>query len=302
MKRRVLNIGSLNIDNVFSMEHFVQPGETLSANNFQVFPGGKGLNQSIALSRAGCEVFHAGKIGKDGEGLVHLLQENGVDTNLIEIGDADTGKAIIQVDRAGQNCIILYEGTNKTIGTTYIHEVLNKFGSGDMLLLQNEVNNISEMINRGYEKDMVVVLNPSPIGEEIYRCDFNKITYLILNEVEGEALTGEKEAELITQALLRKYPNLRIVLTLGMEGACYCDKEQFIRQAAYPVEAVDTTAAGDTFTGYFLRCIIDGMPVKQALNYSSLAASITVARKGAAVSIPWWKEVKDKMQTGTVQG
>lgn len=289
---RILNFGSLNVDHVYTVEHFVRPGETIDSLEMEVFPGGKGLNQSVALARAGAEVYHAGKIGKDGSFLTQLLQSAGVDVSFVETINGYTGKAIIQVEEnTGQNSIILYGGANRQMTELYIDQVLGAFSGNEILVLQNEINLVEYILRKASKKGMLVALNPSPIGEELKHWDLHGVTWLLLNEIEGEALTGEKEPERITDVFLKQYPQMKIVLTLGKDGALYRDKDKNFRQAIYSTQAVDTTAAGDTFTGYFLAASARGASPEEAMEEAAKASAITVSRPGAAVSIPTRQEV-----------
>lgn len=295
---KILNFGSINIDNVYHVDDFVKPGETKKSLSFQVFPGGKGLNQSVALARAGAAVYHAGKIGTDGQWLADLMKTSGVDTALVEKAKCDTGKAIIQVSDTGQNAIILYEGANQEMDRKYIERVLDQFCAGDILVLQNEINLVPEMIELARQRGLKIALNPSPANEVIHQCDLSKIQWLLLNEVEGEWMTGKKEPEEICRELLKAYPNMEVVLTLGSQGVLYQSAEKKCFQKAFKVDAVDTTGAGDTFTGYFLRCVSEGETPEKALRLASKAASIAVSRAGAAVSIPYWSEVVREEESG----
>ncbi len=289
---RILNFGSLNVDHVYTVEHFVRPGETIDSLEMEVFPGGKGLNQSVAFARAGAEVYHAGKIGKDGGFLTQLLQSAGVDVSFVETINGYTGKAIIQVEEStGQNSIILYGGANRQMTELYIDQVLGAFSGNEILVLQNEINLVEYILRKASKKGMLVALNPSPIGEELKHWDLHGVTWLLLNEIEGEALTGEKEPERITDVFLKQYPQMKIVLTLGKDGALYRDKDKNFRQAIYSTQAVDTTAAGDTFTGYFLAASARGASPEEAMEEAAKASAITVSRPGAAVSIPTRQEV-----------
>lgn len=295
---KILNFGSINIDNVYHVDDFVKPGETKKSLSFQVFPGGKGLNQSVALARAGAAVYHAGKIGTDGQWLADLMKTSGVDTTLVEKAKCDTGKAIIQVSDTGQNAIILYEGANQEMDRKYIERVLDQFCAGDILVLQNEINLVPEMIELARQRGLKIALNPSPANEVIHQCDLSKIQWLLLNEVEGEWMTGKKEPEEICRELLKAYPDMEVVLTLGSQGVLYQSAEKKCFQKAFKVDAVDTTGAGDTFTGYFLRCVSEGETPEKALRLASKAASIAVSRAGAAVSIPYWSEVVREEEPG----
>ena len=291
---KLLNFGSLNLDYVYQVEHFVRPGETLSSESRQIFCGGKGLNQSIALARAGATVFHAGAVGeKDGEILCRILEDNGVDTQYIKrCPDTATGHAIIQVNREGQNCILLYGGANQTITTDQIDKTLALFSNGDYLILQNEVNNLQYIMEQAHAREMVIILNPSPMDEKVLALPLSYVDYFILNEIEGADLCGTQAKDQLIGSLAHKFPKAKFVLTLGKEGVLYQDGSLQLSHGIYRVPVVDTTAAGDTFTGYFIGSIAQGCSAQEALRLASIASSIAVSREGAASSIPTLAEVK----------
>ncbi|EFU77562.1 ribokinase [Lachnoanaerobaculum saburreum] len=291
---KVLNFGSLNLDYVYDVDHFVREGETLSSTDMNVFCGGKGLNQSVALAKAGVKVYHAGAVGSaDGEMLTDALSSVGVDISYIRRYDMPSGHAIIQKNKSGNNCILLYGGANQNIDKEFIKDVLKDFDKGDILLLQNEISNLSFIVDEAFAKGIRIVLNPSPINESIFECDLKKISYLILNEIEAaDILSVEyKSKDDLIEKLTKSFPDTGLVLTLGEEGSVYVDKNCKIYQGIYPTKVVDTTAAGDTFTGYFIAGLVEGMDIKSALRQASKAASITVSKKGASPSIPFVKEV-----------
>ncbi len=292
----ILNFGSLNIDHVYHVASFVRPGETVSSLRYDRIPGGKGLNQSVTLARAGANVFHAGKVGSDGKFLVELLRRDGVNTDWVAENGSVTGHACIQVDENGQNCIVLHGGANREITVDEVHQVLDAFHAGDWLVLQNEISCLPEIVQAAAERELVIVLNPSPITPDLLKMDLSPVSYLLLNETEGKDLTGETQPQKITAALLGRYPNLKIVLTLGGDGALYADAASSVSVPACSVQAVDTTAAGDTFTGYFIAAVSAGEPVREALIRASQAAAIAVSRPGASISIPNKQELDDFRQ------
>lgn len=285
----MLNFGSCNIDYVYSVNHIVNPGETENAEKLEIFPGGKGLNQSVALAKAGAKVFHAGIVGNDGDLLLTTLRESGVDVSQIKRTDNPSGHAIIQVDGQGRNSIIVLAGANGMITEQYVDSVLVNFDSGDILLLQNEINSIDLIIDKAYNKGMCVILNPSPVNSALEKIDFGKISYIILNETEIQAISGESERALKT--LKQRYPELKIMLTLGSDGCIYSDSRCEVFHPAFCVNAVDTTAAGDTFTGYFISEIIKETDYRTALRIASAASAVAVSKKGASSSIPEREEV-----------
>ena len=288
---RVLNIGSLNLDYVYSVDHIILPGETEATGTRNVFLGGKGINQSMALAKAGVEVYHGGLIGNGGQPFLDACKEYGVHADFIRKVDAPDGHTIIQIDKNAQNSILLYGGANQKLTEAYVDEVLSHFDASDILLLQNEVNLLPYIVDKAYEKGMQIALNPSPFNEKLDAVDMQKIGIFLLNEVEGFQLTGQQEPEAILAELRQKFPLARIVLTLGKDGAIYADGEQQVFQPIFPVKAVDTTAAGDTFTGYFLAGLAEGLPMAEVLRRSAKASSIAVTRPGAVPSIPTRQEV-----------
>ncbi|MEG0833564.1 MAG: ribokinase [Oscillospiraceae bacterium] len=291
---KILNIGSLNLDFVYAVDHFVRPGETIAAKQFDKHSGGKGLNQSIALAKAKAQVFHAGKVGADGRGLIELLGETGANTELVEIvKDKPTGHAIIQVDEKGQNCIIIFGGANQDISKSDIDGMLEKFEKGDILLLQNEASNAGYAIEQAYKKGMLVALNPSPIDDCLKKSPALKyVHWFILNEIEGFEISQKREPDEILREMKRLFPECIVVLTLGKDGVVYFDGEQKATHGIYEVPVADTTAAGDTFAGYFLAGTARGLPVPKCLELASKASSLAVSRPGSGDSIPTLAEVE----------
>lgn len=291
---KVLNFGSLNIDYVYKVDHIVQKGETLLSDGRNVFTGGKGLNQSVALGRAGLSVYHAGNIGHGGEFLLDELKSAGVDTRYVRIlTDIPSGHTVIQNDKDGDNCILLFGGANQAVTKEQVDEVIGNFDAGDWIVLQNEVNELGYIIERAHRQGMKILLNPSPMNEIILKLPLEDVDLFMLNEIEAGQITGEKseDGDVLAEALLRRFPDSKFVLTLGSRGSVYIDKDRKVEQGIYKVKAVDTTAAGDTFTGYFLAGMLGGKSVKESLDLASKASSITVTGNGAAPSIPTMDQV-----------
>ena len=292
---KILNFGSLNIDYVYRVAHILQPGETLKAGEMEVFPGGKGLNQSIAAARAGAEVYHAGMVGaEDGGFLLDVCRENQVNTDYIRRAEGKSGHTIIQVDDNAQNSILLYGGGNRKITEDFIGEVLAGFGKGDILVLQNEINLLDVVIDRAYEKGMKIVLNPSPFDEGLNGCDLSKVSVFLVNEIEAGLLAGgngEDGAKLVDK-ILKKYPEAQAVVTMGAQGAFYGQGSFRHFQRSFSVKAVDPTAAGDTFTGYFVYGMMKGEAIEVIMERAAMAAAVAVSRKGAVPSIPKREEIK----------
>lgn len=293
---RIINFGSLNIDKVYQVEQFVQPGQTITAKDYTVVAGGKGLNQSLAAARAGADVLHAGAIGAEGRFMAELLQESGADISLLREVDGPSGHAIIEINAAGQNRIIVFGGANRSMTSKYIERVLDTALSDDWVLLQNEVNLVPEIIQRAHDKGLRVVFNPSPMPENLEELPLACVSLFMVNEIEAAQLAGtdaNASFEDTLMALRTKYPNASVVMTVGADGVLYDGEEGRFRLPAFKVKAVDTTAAGDTFCGYFLAAICAGKPVQTALQEASAASAIAVSRAGAAPSVPTAAEVQE---------
>lgn len=293
---RIMVFGSLNIDHTYHVPHLLRMGETMASHAYTRNVGGKGFNQAVALSRAGSDVCFAGAVGKDGAFLTDYLKACGVDTSCVRVLDEPTGHAIIQVDAAGGNAILLFGGANQCISDEMIEHALSGMQPGDWILLQNEINDGARVIRAAHERGLTIILNPSPVSGELLSWPLELVDYLILNEVEGEDITGEHDPEQILSELLMRYPHCRVVLTLGEQGAVYGSGSMRCKQAAYACDVVDTTAAGDTFTGYFLHAAAAREEISSALAQAACAAAIAVSRPGAAASIPTREEVAAELK------
>lgn len=290
---RALVFGSLNIDYVYQVEHFVRRGETLASFSLQRFSGGKGLNQAVALSRAGVDTCMAGAVGEEGTFLLEELRRAGVDTRYVEHSPIPTGHAIIQNTPDGDNCILLYGGANRSIRPEQAAAVIGQFAPGDLLLVQNEISSLLPIMRLGKEKGMRVALNPSPMEEARIREVLPFADTLLLNRIEASQLldSEEPDPEKLLRELQERFGCKEIVLTLGGEGALLLRGERIFRQAAFPVKAVDSTGAGDTFTGFFLAAVLQEKDEAFSLRFAAAAAALSVTRKGASPSIPTREEV-----------
>lgn len=293
---KILNFGSLNLDYVYQVPRFLAPGETMAASSVAVVPGGKGLNQSIALARAGASVWHAGTVGAGSQMLTDLLSQTGVDLAWLRHSDHIQGNAIIQVTPSGENAILLCGGSNREITAEQVEETLSHFEAGDWLVLQNEVSCLKEMITAAAKRGMQIVLNPSPFEAQLLELDLAVVNWLFINEVEGRQMTGNSQPDAILEALRKRYPQMNVVLTLGKEGAVCDTPTQRVHQPIFPVQAVDTTAAGDTFTGYFIAAYTQGRNLQECMARAAAASAISVTRHGASVSIPLAAEVDAMLQ------
>lgn len=283
---KILNFGSINKDFFYSVNDFVQPGETISSITYNIKIGGKGLNQSVGISKAGQNIYHAGIINKDDTFILDKLKKWNINCENILLSNNPTGHAIIQVDKKGENSIIIHGGANHDVNIKFIKSVLSKFDSGDILVIQNEINNIKEIIDRAHHKKMKIIFNPAPFNNEILSYDLNKISTLILNQTEGEALSKEKKPDGILKVLNSKFNNTEIILTLGEKGSLYSFKDELLKIKAHKLDTVDTTGAGDTFIGYYVAGIASKMNTKDNLNRASEAAALATTKLGGAESIP----------------
>jgi len=270
----------------YSVNDFVRPGETISSNRYDIKIGGKGLNQSVGISKAGSKVYHAGIINKEDTFIIDKLKSWKINCDNILLSDNPTGHAIIQVNKKGENSIIIHGGANHDFNLKSIKSILSKFETGDVLLLQNEINNIDEIIDRAHYKKMKIIFNPAPFNNDILKYDLNKINTLILNQSEGEGLSNEKIPDKILKVLNNNFKNTEIILTLGEKGSLYSYKDELIKIRAHDVKTVDTTGAGDTFIGYYVAGFASKMNKKDNLNRASEAAALTTIKLGGAESIP----------------
>lgn len=290
-------IGSLNIDMFFDVDHFVRPKETLMPRHTQVLPGGKGLNQACACAKGKAQTWIAGKIGTDGTLLLDTLNKAGVDTTFVEIEkDKLSGRAVIQRDREAENCILLDPGANHALDKEDFEKVLVHVGREDIVLIQNEISNLDVLAKLLKEKDCFIMFNPAPVTKDIPD-DLSFVSCLVVNEVEVEQLLGESgKPEFLCGEWLKRYPDSSIVLTLSSSGSLYMDKEKTIFMPAYKVHAVDTTGAGDTYTGFLCAMLDRGFLIETALQFASAASAIAVTMPGAASSIPDLDVVKEKIE------
>lgn len=291
---KILVFGSCNIDLVYSVKNIVRPGETLAVGELNQFPGGKGFNQAIAAARAGAQTVFAGCIGSDGEFLRRMLNEAGADTRSLLTVEGKTGQATIQVDEKGENAILIYPGANARITREHIRSALAGMERGDYLLLQNEINELPYIVECAAEAGLRTVLNPSPFDESLRGIDLSKLECIILNETEACAFARSGDPfDFIAQA----GGLTDIVLTLGEGGSVYSHGGRTERCCAYKTSVIDTTAAGDTFTGYLFASLCSGAAIGEACRTAAGAAAIAVSRQGAAASIPRKGEVAEWLKS-----
>ncbi|WP_335947971.1 ribokinase [Salipiger bermudensis] len=286
----IYNLGSINADLAYSVPHLPLPGETLAASEMIRGLGGKGANMSVAAARAAGRVVHIGAVGKEGSWAVERLMEYGVDTRHIASVDAATGHAIILVDGQGENSIVIHHGANHAIPEELLGRVLADADTGDILLMQNETLLQPEAARMARKLGLRVAYAAAPFEAEAALAVLDHTDILVLNAVEMAQLEEATGLDL---------PRMGVKTVIVTEGGDGCrihlaengwKPERF---AAPKVNAVDTTGAGDTFTGYLIAGIDRGMPLKQAVDLATRAAAIMVTRRGTADVIPDLKDVQD---------
>ena len=294
---KILSFGSMNIDNTYSVDEFVQPGETMTAKNLSKFCGGKGLNQSIALAAAGADVSHFGCVGEDGDILLDMLKSRGVNTDsVIKIDNITSGHAIIQVDSHGQNSILLYPGANRRMTPELIDRELEKYRCGDWLLIQNETNCLEYIMRAANKKGMKIAFNPSPMDGTVSTLPLELVDLFLVNEIEGAAVTGKEITEEITAEFEKLFPNAAVILTLGKKGSVFKSEKDMLFQPSYCGTVKDTTGAGDTYTGFFIANYIKGVSPQECMRIAAMASTVQISRDGAAIAIPTKQEVLNALK------
>ena len=284
---------------MYSVPTLAQAGETIDSVQREVFPGGKGLNQSIAASKAGCDVVHYGAIGPDGVELVDYLQTHQVDTDPVLRLESASGHAFIQVDAAGRNAIVIHGGSNRLLPDRYWLAAIESLEEGDWLLLQNETNAVTEMIEHAHARGVKLAINLAPADSSVRALPIDKVDLLIVNEAEACALADLSTPESAFAALCDQLKHTDIVMTLGKDGLRVCSGEERMLNSldAFVVSAVDETAAGDAFVGYLMADLVAGVTLTEAVKRASAAGALAVTKAGAAPSIPDADEVAQLVET-----
>ena len=289
----ILNFGSINIDNVYRVSHLLKAGETISAKSFARFLGGKGVNQSIAIHRAKGEVKHVGHIGDD-EWISDQLRSTGIDLEFITQTDHPTGHAIISVDDASENEIVIFSGANLAFSMPACQTVLEQFAQGSpWIVLQNEINLSADLAEMAKGLGYKICYSAAPFDAQKVREILPYLDLLALNETEFADLQN---------ALGKGPPELgvgMVLVTLGAKGGKLHVGDEVITQNSFPVTPVDTTGAGDTFLGSFIARFDAGDDAATSLRYASAASAIQVTRMGAAPAIPQRADVLEFLESQT---
>lgn len=289
----VFNLGSVNADHFYRLPHLPRPGETLAVLSYGSGLGGKGANQSVALARAGVAVRHIGAVGADGGWMAQRLSGAGVDCRHLRELPGASGHAIIEIDAAGENAILIHPGVNRALTPALAEEALTEAQPGDWLVLQNETSAQAEAAGIAAGRGMKIVYSAAPFEAEAVRAVLEHVSVLILNEVEAAQLSEAFGLPLM------ELPVPVLVVTLGGRGALWHDLEAqtTLRAPAFAVTPVDTTGAGDTFAGYLVAGLSQGLSPQAALRLASGAAALKVTRAGTADAIPARAEVEEFLAT-----
>ncbi|MGM0535478.1 MAG: ribokinase [Pseudomonadota bacterium] len=295
------NFGSINLDHFYRVPHLVRPGETLTSCDYRVGLGGKGANQSLAMARAGGRVRHWGRLGRQDTWARDLLARAGVEVASIDLVDEPSGHAIIQVDDHGENAILLFPGANHGVTEQALDAQFAVATPGDWLLVQNERDALPRVLARAAEAGLKIAFNPAPMDDAVLELPLETCRLLFVNRGEAAWLAGLEEnaaPHALLERLARRLPDCETVLTLGGEGAWYQSGDERHFQPALPVTPRDTTAAGDTFIGYYLAALQQGRPVTDCLRRAATAAALGVQVAGAAESIPEATAVERALRDG----
>jgi len=295
---RLLNLGSLCIDRVYQVDKIATAGETVSSKSFAIYPGGKGANQSLAAAKAGADVYHHGCLGEDGAWLIDVLCDGGVNADgVFVLLDGETGHAVIQVDEAGQNSIVIAGGTNRRISLDMMEKVVRSMQDDDWLLLQNEINDLETVLELSAKHRGHVAFNVAPVDGREQNYDLANVEILIVNEIEAGALSATSNPIESLEVLCTRYPDTHVVLTEGADGLRYGLGSLRHQLPAFKVQAVDETAAGDAFIGYFMASVLRGDDMLEAIQHGSIAGAYAVTKPGAGVSIPTTSQFKEFKKT-----
>lgn len=291
---KLVNLGSLCIDHVYRVPNLAAAGETVAASSHSLFAGGKGLNQSLAAAAAGAAVAHFGCVGDDGQFLIDELSNAGVEVAGIRHLPGETsGHAVIQVNDQGANAIVISGAANRRLTSQDVAQALAQLGPEDWLLLQNEINDLDSVLAEAAQHKARVAFNIAPVDGRERNYELDGVALLLLNQIEAAALVGDLGSpEAILSAVHERVPGAISVLTLGADGLLAMDHGRLIRQAAYKVNTVDETAAGDAFIGYLMAGLLRGIDLDAALQLGSAAGALAVTKPGAANSIPLAAEVQ----------
>ncbi|MCS5422956.1 MULTISPECIES: ribokinase [Psychrilyobacter] len=296
--KKILVIGSLNMDLVTMSERHPKLGETIIGKSFFQIPGGKGGNQAVAIAKLGGDVTMFGCVGKDSHGdiLIEGLKKNNVNTGCIKKGERNTGIASIVVDENADNTIIVVPGANFEISTDDIDKNIDLIKNADIVLLQLEIpiDVVEYILKKSKEYNKITILNPAP-AEKLSMDIIKNVDYLVPNETELELLSGmpadSQEEVLVAAKKLMDMGVKNLIVTMGKNGSVFVGKDKVVKVGIHKVKAVDPTAAGDSFIGGVIRMLAEGKKIEEAMEFGARVGAITVTKEGAQSSLPTWDEV-----------
>lgn len=298
--KNICVIGSLNMDLVVNVDTMPKPGQTIIGSNFKEVPGGKGANQAVAMARLNGNVSMIGKVGEDGFGqtLINSLKNDKVDTTYVQTAKGATGVALITVDKNAQNSIVVSPGANFEVKEDDIDNNIEAIKNSDIVVLQLEtpLNTIKYALNKAKELNKYTILNPAPavkLDDEIIK----NVDLLTPNETELEIISGvsietEEDIQKAAQIMIEKGVK-ELIVTLGSKGSLYINKEKSMFKKAYKVEAVDTTAAGDSYTGALAVALSQDKCIEDAMDFASKVGALSVLKEGAQSSLPTLEDVEN---------
>lgn len=307
--KKLCVLGSINVDHVIRVPYFPKAGETLTGYGYQIAYGGKGANQAVAAARVGAKVSFIGAIGDDqiGQTMKQAFEQDGIDTSAISvIRNQSTGLAMIQVADSGENSIVISAGANADLSESLVEQHKSHIEQADTLLMQLESPLQAVTLATKFAKTagVKVVLNPAP-AQPLPDSLLSHIDIITPNETEAEILTGIKVTDEQTAAVAANHFHQlgieTVLITLGSKGVYYSEKGQGEIILGFRVDAVDTTAAGDTFNGAFVTALLEGKSAKDAIRFAHAAAAISVTRMGAQTAIPNRKEVEQFLNNSSVE-
>ena len=298
--KNICVIGSLNMDLVVNVDTMPKPGQTIIGSNFKEVPGGKGANQAVAMARLNGNVSMIGKVGEDGFGqtLINSLKNDKVDTTYIQTSKGATGVALITVDKNAQNSIVVSPGANFEVKEDDIDNNIEAIKNSDIVVLQLEtpLNTIKYALNKAKELNKYTILNPAPavkLDDEIIKnVDLLTPTETELEIISGVSIETEEDIQKAAQIMIEKGVK-ELIVTLGSKGSLYINKEKSMFKKAYKVEAVDTTAAGDSYTGALAVALSQDKNIEDAMDFASKVGALSVLKEGAQSSLPTLEDVKN---------
>ena len=296
--KKICVIGSLNMDLVVNVDEMPKKGQTLIGSSFKEVPGGKGANQAVAIARLGGDINMIGKVGSDsfGKTLIEQLKNDNVDTEYVQIENCASGVAMITVDKNAENSIVVAPGANFRVLEEDIDKCIDGIKKSDIVVLQLEtpLNTIKYALEKSKELGKYTILNPAPavkLGDEIIR----NVDLLTPNETELEILSGvkiENEDDIKKAAHVMIEKGVKeLIVTLGSKGSLYINEETMNFKKSYKVEAIDTTAAGDSYTGALAVAFSKNETIEEAMDFASKVGALSVMKEGAQTSLPTLEDV-----------